>query len=79
MSFLFPFLLLKHSVLHRLFSPNWYFLFCVTTQTASEGGKKLPISHAEVITQIELFMLNVANSEIPFFLLWDYLFMYLLC
>lgn len=71
---MFPFFLLKHSVLHRPLSPNWYFLFCVTTQTPSEGGRE-----PEVVTQIELFLLNGADSEVPFFLLWDYLFMYFLC
>lgn len=67
------FLLLKHSVIHKLLSPCWNFHFCGSKQTPFKGGGTLsPVSATEVVTHLLFLLFNLANIKIRFFLVWDF-------
>lgn len=67
------FLLLKYSFIDRLLSPCWNFHFCGSKQTPFRGGRTLsPIWATEAVTQFVFFLSSVVNTEIRFFLLWDF-------
>lgn len=72
-SVLHAFLLLKHSVIHKLLSPCWNFHFCGSKQTPFKGGGTLsPVSATEVVTRLLFLLFNLANIKIRFFLVWDF-------
>lgn len=69
---LHAFLLIKYSFIHRLLSPCWNFHFCGSKQTPFREGRTLsPVWATEAVTQF-VFFLSSVNTEIRFFLLWDF-------
>lgn len=48
------------------------FLWDCASTLRSGGGTHSPVSDAEVVTHFVFFLLNLANVEINFFLLWDF-------